>query len=156
MNLMAVAIALHVLAAVYWVGGMLVMLLAVRPAAVELLQPPQRLPLLSGVLQRFFRGVWLALVVLLATGLWMLFTVFGGFGFAGWHIHAMLTIYLLMSAIFIYLFFVPYARLQRALAAQNFPTAGGLIGRIRQIVRVNATLGVLTVVIASGGRYLNF
>ena len=88
---MAVAIALHLLAAVYWVGGMLVMLLAVRPAAVELLEPPLRLPLLCGALSRFFRGVWLSLVVLLATGLWMLFVVFGGFAHSGWHIHEFVT-----------------------------------------------------------------
>src|SRR5512143_1349882 len=41
---------LHVLGVVVWVGGMFLMHVAVRPAAVELLQPPQRLQLLASVL----------------------------------------------------------------------------------------------------------
>lgn len=151
---MAIAIALHLLAAITWVGGMLVMLLAVRPAAVELLDPPLRLPLLCGALSRFFGWVWLAIVVLLVTGLWMLFMVFGGFAYAGAHIHMMLTLYLVMSALFIYLYFVPFAALKRALADQQFAVAGQRMGRIRQIVMINATLGVVTVVVASSGRYL--
>ncbi len=152
---MAIAIALHLLAAVTWVGGMLVMLLAVRPAAVELLEPPLRLPLLCSALSRFFVWVWLAIVVLLATGLWMLFMVFGGFAHAGIHIHTMLMLYLVMSALFIYLYFVPFSALKQALAAKQFAVAGPLMGRIRQIVMINASLGVTTVVVASAGRYLH-
>ncbi len=152
---MAIAIALHLLAAVTWVGGMLVMLLAVRPAAVELLEPPLRLPLLCSALSRFFVWVWLAIVVLLATGLWMLFMVFGGFAHAGIHIHTMLLLYLVMSALFIYLYFVPFSALKQALAAKQFAVAGPLMGRIRQIVMINASLGVTTVVVASAGRYLH-
>jgi uncharacterized membrane protein len=151
---MAIAISLHLLAAVYWVGGMWVMLLAVRPAAVALLEPPLRLALLCGALSRFFRGVWLALAVLLATGLWMLFVVFGGFAHAGWHIHSMLLLYLVMTALFLYLYWLPYAALKQALSQQQFPAAATQMGRIRQIVRINATLGVVTVIIAGAGRYL--
>jgi uncharacterized membrane protein len=46
----------HVLGVVVWVGGMFLMHFAVRPAAVELLEPPARLPLLTRVLGRFFAG----------------------------------------------------------------------------------------------------
>ena len=38
---------LHVCAAAFWVGGMATMHFAVRPAAVALLQPPQRLPFMA-------------------------------------------------------------------------------------------------------------
>ncbi|MEH6824962.1 MAG: CopD family protein [Motiliproteus sp.] len=151
---MPVAIALHLLAAVYWVGGMLVMLLAVRPAAVQLLEPPQRLPLLCAVLSRFFVGVWGALAVLLGTGLWMLLRVFGGFALAGIHIHAMLLLFLLMAAIFLYLFFRPYSVLKRALKDKNLPLAGVQMGLIRTLVVINASVGVVTLIVASAGRYL--
>tara|TARA_R110002095_G_scaffold102744_2_gene90090 strand:- start:546 stop:1007 length:462 start_codon:yes stop_codon:yes gene_type:complete len=151
---MAVAISLHLLAAVYWVGGMLVMLLAVRPAAVELLEPPLRLPLLAGVLSRFFVGVWVSLVVLLVTGLWMLFMVFGGFAYTGLHVHSMLLLFLLMAAIYLYLFLSPYAVLKASLKEKDFPRAGVQMGRIRKLVMINACLGVTTVVVASAGRYL--
>lgn len=150
----ALALALHLLAAVVWVGGMLVMLMAVRPAAVELLEPPQRLPLLCGALARFFVWVWMALAVLLVTGLWMLFAVYGGFANVGWHIHSMLMLYLVMSGLFIFLYAGPFALLKQALAEQQYPAAGKQMGRIRHIVTVNASLGVLTVMLAGAGRYL--
>ena len=53
----AVLVFLHVLAVVIWVGGMFVMHTAVRPSAAELLEPPQRLPLLTAILKRFFSWV---------------------------------------------------------------------------------------------------
>lgn len=151
---MALAISLHLLASTLWVGGMWLMLMAVRPAAVQLLDPPLRLPLLNEALRRFFRWVWLVLLLLPATGLWMLFSVFGGFAHSGWHIHAMLALFLVMAAIFVYLYFAPYAKLQQLLAEQQWPQAGQQMGRIRRIVMINAVLGALTLVVASGGRYL--
>lgn len=151
---MAVAISLHLLASTLWIGGMLVMLLAVRPAAVQLLEPPLRLPLLTQSLGRFFNWVWLSLALLPATGLWMLFSVFGGFAHAGWHIHAMLLLFLVMALIFLFLFFGPYRRLKLALSEQQLAEAGRLMGRIRQIVMINATLGVVTLVVGGGGRYI--
>jgi len=152
---MAIAIALHLLAAVYWVGGMVVMLVAVRPAAVALLDPPLRLPLLSAILSRFFIGVWVALAILLGTGLWMLFSAFGGFAQVCVHVHAMLLLFLLMVAIFIYLFISPYSQLKRALDAKNFALAGAKMGVIRTLVMTNATLGVITIIIGGAGRYLH-
>ena len=62
---------LHLAAGIVWLGGMTLLLWAVRPAAIALLPPEQRLPLLHRVLSRFFVLVWLAIAVLLATGLWM-------------------------------------------------------------------------------------
>ena len=54
MRMYALFLFLHVLGTVVWVGGMVVMHFAVRPAAVALLAPPQRLPLMAAALQRFF------------------------------------------------------------------------------------------------------
>jgi len=151
---MAIAIALHLLAAVYWVGGMVVMLVAVRPAAVALLDPPLRLPLLSAILSRFFIGVWVALAILLGTGLWMLFSAFGGFAHVGVHVHAMLLLFLLMVAIFIYLFISPYSKINRAVDAKNLTLVGAKIEIILTLVMTNATLGVITIIIGGAGRYL--
>ncbi len=151
---MAIAMLLHLLAVVYWVGGMWVLLLAVRPAAVALLEPPLRLPLLCVILSRFFVGVWVALALLLGTGLWMLFRVFGGFAHVGLQVHGMLLLFLLMAALFVYLFMGPYAVIKRALKAEDFPLAGAKMGVIRKLVMINACLGVLTIAVASAGRYL--
>ena len=43
----AALLCLHALAAAFWVGGMAVITLAVRPAAVQTLEPPLRLAFLA-------------------------------------------------------------------------------------------------------------
>ncbi len=43
----AVLLFLHLASAAFWVGGMAVMHFAVRPAAVAVLEPPLRLPMLA-------------------------------------------------------------------------------------------------------------
>ena len=55
---MVVALALHILAAVAWVGGMLFAHQMLRPAA-RALEPGTRLPLWHRVFSRFFPLVWL-------------------------------------------------------------------------------------------------
>src|SRR3954466_9272482 len=84
----ALALALHILGAVVWVGGMFAIYVCLRPA-LGTLEPPQRLRLMRVTFQKFFPWVWLAILLLLASGYWMLFTTFGGFAGAGLYIHLM-------------------------------------------------------------------
>ena len=69
-----VALILHTIAAVVWVGGMFFALLALRPATAPL-EPSPRLELWSRVLGRFFAWVIAAIVLLLACGYGMIFVV---------------------------------------------------------------------------------
>lgn len=149
----AAAITAHVLAAVVWVGGMFFAYLALRPTAAGLLEPPLRLALWTGVFERFFPWVWAAIVLLLASGYWIIFAVFGGFAFAGPHIHIMQALGLLMILLFLYLYFAPFKRLQRAVAAEDWAGGGQQLNTIRRIIAINLTLGLLVVAIGSGGRY---
>ena len=82
----AVALAVHIFGAVIWVGGMFAIYVCLRPA-LGTLDPPQRLRLMRVTFQKFFPWVWVAILFLLASGYWMLFTRFGGFAGAGLHIH---------------------------------------------------------------------
>jgi uncharacterized membrane protein len=150
---MFIAIALHLLAAVIWVGGMFFAYMALRPVAATLLEPPLRLPLWSQTFARFFPWVWTAVLVLPLTGYWMIFHVFGGFAFVGLHVHLMHAIGLVMIAIFLHVYFAPYRRMNRAIAAGDFPGAGKSLGQIRRLIGINLILGLTTVVIAalSGG-----
>ncbi|MCC7413973.1 MAG: CopD family protein [Gammaproteobacteria bacterium] len=150
----AIVLALHVLAAVVWVGGMVFAYVMLRPVAATLLEPPLRLQLWSAVFERFFPWVWAAVVALLGTGLWMIFALFGGFAEARWHVHLMLALGVLMMLLFIHLFFAPYRRLRMAVAAGDWPAGGKALGRIRRIVAVNTVLGVIVVAVAAAGRYL--
>src|ERR1700747_3370931 len=74
----ALALALHILGAVVWVGGMFAIYVCLRPA-LGTLEPPQRLRLMRVTFEKFFPWVWLAILLLLASGYLMLFTTFGGF-----------------------------------------------------------------------------
>ena len=150
---MTIAIALHVLAAVIWVGGMFFAHQALRPAAVQVLEPPLRLRLWVQTFKRFFVWVWLSIFVLLASGYWMLFNVFGGFSNAGMHIQLMQALGLMMVAIYLHVFFAPYRRLRYAVIIEDFAEGGKQLARIRQLVGLNILLGLSVIAIASGGRY---
>ncbi|MFP6688130.1 MAG: hypothetical protein VCD31_02255 [Alphaproteobacteria bacterium] len=75
---MAIASALHIIAAVVWVGGMFFAVLVLRPSAGAL-EPADRLALWGRVFARFFPWVWASIVLLLASGYWMIFAGKGGF-----------------------------------------------------------------------------
>lgn len=148
----ALAIALHVLAAITWVGGMVFAHQFQRPAAAKL-DPAQRLPLWRATFARFFPVVWVSIAVLLATGYWMLFGVYGGFANTGIHVHIMHLTGWVMMLLFFHVYFAPYRRLCRALDAGDLPGAGKQLNQIRRIVGVNMLLGLATAAIGSSGRY---
>jgi uncharacterized membrane protein len=150
---MSVSSALHILAAVVWVGGMFFAYFALRPASAAL-EPPQRCRLWRAVLGRFFGFVWVAVAVLVLTGYGMLFATFGGMRGAGLHIHLMQGVGLVMMALFAHVWFAPFAALKRAVADEDWPLAGKQIARIRTVVALNLALGLLVVIVASGGRWL--
>jgi len=141
---------LHLLGAVAWVGGMLFAHFALRPAVAEVLEPPQRLRLMLAVFRRFFAGVAVAVVVILATGFALLAPV--GFAAApvGWHL--MLAGGLVMTAVFVLIVARFYPRLRRHVEASAWPAAAPVLARIRQLVATNLVLGLLTIAAAILGR----
>lgn len=155
MNPMSLPIALHILAAVIWVGGMFFAYVVLRPVAGALLQPPQRLPLWAACFDRFFLWVWLAVLILPLTGYWIIFAVLGGMQSVGLYVHVMNGTALVMIGLFLLIYFVYYRGLKRAVAAADWPTGRHHLERIRTLVGVNLVLGLLTVVVATGGRYLS-
>ncbi|MGH8549059.1 MAG: CopD family protein [Methylococcales bacterium] len=152
--LYSAAIALHLLSAVVWIGGMFFAYVVLRPSAGKVLEAAQRLPLWSETLRRFFFWVWIAIAVLLITGNWMIFGFYGGMSKAGLHIHLMNGIAWIMIALFIYLNLVPIKDLRNSVADRDWPSGAAHLTRIRRIVAINLSLGLTIVVIASAGRYL--
>ena len=150
---MPLAITLHILSAVIWVGGMFFAYVALRPVAAALLEPPLRLPLWSKTFARFFPWVWAAVILLPASGYWMIFVNFEGMANVGWHVQVMQIIGFSMIGIYLHLFFAPYRRMNRAIAAGDYPAAGRQLAVIRRLVGTNLILGLLTIVVASGGAY---
>ncbi len=154
--MLATALTLHLLSAVVWVGGMFFAYLALRPAAVEVLEPPPRLTLWVAVFRRFFPWVWAAVVLLPATGWWMILSParFGGLDTAPLYVHVMNGVGTLMILIYLHVYFAPFARLRRAVAAEDWPAGGRALGQIRRLVGLNLILGLLVIAVASGGRYV--
>lgn len=134
---------LHLAGAIFWMGGMAFMVLALRPALHEQLQPPVRLPLVVQVLRRFFIVVIASIAVLLATGVPLLLQVPGAQVPRGWHVMAGLGI--VMMLLFGHIFFAPYQRLKKAVAAQDFPEAGRRMGQITLLVKINLGLGWIAI-----------
>ncbi|MBV7544626.1 CopD family protein [Acidovorax sp. sic0104] len=140
----------HILSVIVWVGGMAFAHFFLRPA-VQSLEPPQRLRLMRDVMQRFLNAVAAAVVVLFASGLWMIGrlakqTVQSGGGFAmplDWTIMAVLGI--VMMAIFGHIRFALFKRLQCAVAASDWPAGGQAMAAIRRWVGVNLAIGVVIV-----------
>jgi uncharacterized membrane protein len=138
-------LALHILGAVVWVGGMFFAILVLRPG-LSVLAPALKLELDAEVFRRFFRIVWHAMPLILLTGYGMLFGLYGGFAGVDWGIHVMHLLGLIMAAIFVAIVLGPYARFRAA------PSPAGA-DAIRKLVLINLVLGMVTIVVAGVSAY---
>ena len=137
---------LHLLGAIVWIGGMFFAYFCLRPAAAEVLEPPKRLPLWVSTFARFLPCAAIAVVVLLATGAAMLAET----GLRGWYV--MLSLGLVMAAVFAHIYAVLYPRLRTLCTASAWPAAAQVLNGIRRLVALNLVLGVCTVVAAISAR----
>lgn len=149
-----IAITVHILSAIVWVGGMFFAYVIVRPCAGNVLDAPIRLKLWSQLFMQFFRWVWLAVISLLCSGYWMIFGVYGGMKFVGMHVHIMNGTAWLMILLFVYLNIGPVKHLHGAVLAEEWAAGELALAKTRQIIALNFMLGLVTVVIATGGKYL--
>src|SRR5262245_22173024 len=144
--LLLLLLAAHILAAVYWVGGMAFAYTVLRPSAGAL-DPAARLPLWRRVFTRFLPGVGAAIVVLLLSGYGMQFIHYAGFRGVALYVHVMQGIGLVMMLLYLHLLFAPWKRFRTAVDQGALPEAAKHLNSIRQIVAINLTWGVLTVLV---------
>ncbi len=137
-------LAIHLLGAVVWVGGMFFALLVLRPAMAAI-DPAARLALHLAVLRRFLGMVWVAMPVMLVTGYAMVFAAFGGFGAVPWSVNVMNLLGLVMAVVFVWMFLGPWRRFRAAPAPDT-------LAPVRRLIHVNLGLGLITVVIAAFGQ----
>lgn len=142
---------LHLLAVLVWVGGMFFAYVVLRPAAVDVLQPPERLRLWDDVFRRFFKWVWGAIGTILATGLYMIYQ-YGGMAHVARYIHVMLLLGLVMMGIYIYVYFGCYVKFNLHVAKERWKEAGAILGKIRKLIGLNLALGLVTVCVAVLGK----
>ena len=146
-TLWGLVLALHLLGMTVWVGGMAYALIVLRPA-LAVLDPAPRMQVHLLTLKRFFLVVWHAMVVTVAAGFAMVSGVYGGFATLPWQVNTMMTLGVVMAAVFLFIFFGPYQRLRRAIR----PSAE-VLGTVRTLVTVNLVLGVVVIVVASLGHF---
>ncbi len=138
---------LHILSAVVWVGGMFFAHQMVRPSVASL-DAPVRLGLWGRIFDKFFVWVWVAVILLLASGLAM-----QGKGVDGLHVQIMEGLGIVMMLAFGHLYFAPWQRFRRAVDGADFTAAAAQLNQIRRIVEFNLALGLVVVAIGATGRY---
>jgi uncharacterized membrane protein len=149
---MNIALLLHVLGVVVWVGGMFFAYMALRPVATSTLEPPLRLALWVGVFGKFFPWVWVAIALILGSGLHMWMKLGGAS--APVYVMLMMTLGIVMMLIFAHVFFAAFNKLKRAVAASDWQAGGAALGQIRMLIGANLVLGLLTVCVPFVGRAL--
>ncbi|MES2024497.1 MAG: CopD family protein [Pseudomonadota bacterium] len=147
---MIIAKFLHILGFTVWVGGMFFAHNALRPTAAVVLEPPQRLTLLAGVFSKFFAWVWVSVALILGSGMYMMALM----GKPPLYVTLMFVLGIIMMLIFAHIFFAPYRRLLRAVAAQEWKAGGAAMATIRKLVGINLILGLVTIVIGTLGPLL--
>ena len=86
----------------------------------------------------------------------MIFGQFGGFTGLPLYVHAMFGLGILMMLIFFHVYFSPYGRLRRAVAAEAWPDGAKALAQIRLLVGINLSIGLITIAVGAGGRWLGF
>ena len=138
----------HVLSIVIWVGGMVFAHFFMRPAAVELLPPPQRVPLLHGALRRFLNSLIPVVIVVLFSGLGMMHRAVSESRKVGlefpmpldWTLMAVFGVFMML--IFAFVRFALLPRLTRAVGVHDWPAGGTALNMIRFWVATNMVIGV--------------
>jgi uncharacterized membrane protein len=142
---------LHILGVIIWVGGMFFAHMVLRPALTDSLDAPQRLSLLLRVFDGFFPWVWGAVIAIMASGFWMLFTLYEE-SIESW-LGFMTAVGLLMSAVFVFIYAIPYHQIGLAIKEDDNVKVVAAVGLIRQLIMVNLSLGMLVTVVAVIGKY---
>jgi uncharacterized membrane protein len=146
--ILSVLLALHLLGAVVWVGGLAFMLLVLRPS-LGALEPPLRLAVHQKAFRKFFLYVWHAMPIVLLSGYAMLFGVLGGFEGVNWAVHLMHLLGLIMAGIFLVIFFGPWKAMRAATAGANTAAAATAVDRIRVLAFITLAVGVVTVAVGA-------
>lgn len=147
----AIAFTIHLLSAIVWVGGMFFAYMALRPAVVQTLEGPMRLKLWVNTFSRFFPWVIIAIILLITTGLAMIYTT--NMKIAP-YIHVMIGMGVVMMLIFGHVYFAGYKKLCQAVTIEDWQTGAAKLGMIRKLVAVNLSIGLILVAVTGMAKYM--
>jgi len=138
---------LHIIGMVIWVGGMFFAYMVLRPVVIQSLEFTEQLKFWQLTFSRFFPWVWFSITIILGSGLHMV-SEMGGFGNLPFHVYLMFAIGVMMTLIFMYVFFTAYRKLTRYVASEEWELAGIALVQIRVLLGLNLILGLVTIAVA--------
>jgi uncharacterized membrane protein len=146
------ALALHILAAIIWLGGLFLLCVVLQPSARPLVSVIA-LSLWHRVLSRFFVWAWVGLALILISGIAMVFLEFGGFAKIPSIHRANMLIGIPAIALYGYLYFAPWQRFRRAVSSNDAMAAKRSIRQVRMLMATILALGLVASVVSAGARY---
>lgn len=150
---MTVALPLHIVAAIVLLGGLFFASVVFRPIARDL-DIETASTLRQQVWSRFFAWGWVSLLLILATGIAMVFLRFGGFSGVPLIHRANMAIGIPAMALFGYVFFGPWHEYRRRVARRDWSAAQEEIKRIHVLMGVIVGLGFVASVVSAIGRFI--
>lgn len=151
MDPMAIALALHVLSVVLWIGGAGFATVALIPALRRVVDTDQRIALFQAVESRFAPVARLCVIVAGATGLYMVYRLDAWNWFtmpSFWWMHAMVTVWVLFAAM---LFVVEPFFVHRRFAARARAAPDAAFRSMQRLHWILVLLAVITIVGAVAG-----
>lgn len=150
-----IAITLHVIAVIVWIGGIFLGVVVLRPALAEL-DLALRVRLYARIVGRFLPWIWAAVITLLVSGFYMVFTSFdGGLSGTPWFVRFMMGVGVFMMMLVGHVSFAPYKRLKRAIASNDDALAAKAMRQMGTLMAVNLALGLIVILVAMMGAYVS-
>ena len=150
---MSVVLPIHILATIILLGGMFFASVAVRPGTRGL-EVDAALVLWHRMLSRFFAWASVSMLLILVTGIGMVFLKFGGFsGVPAIH-RGNMAIGLPAIALYAYVYFGPWQRYNETLSRGDWIAAQKNITRVRTLMAIVLALGLVASAVSAAGRYL--
>jgi uncharacterized membrane protein len=142
---------LHLLSVAAWVGGMFFAYVVLRSGIGQLLKLPERMRLWDRVLGRFFKWVWLAIFLLLASGFYLIY-LYGGMEVMPRFVYLMTLGSIVMMLVFGYMFFACYVRFNMLVEEKEWHQAEAVLVTLQKLMAVNLAIGLLTIAVEVVGK----
>lgn len=150
---MTVVFPLHILAIIVFLGGLFFATVVFQPLARGL-DSETASSLWQPMLSRFFAWGWVSLLLILATGISLVFLKFGGYSGTPMIHRANMAIGIPAIALFVYVFFGPWQQYRRTTLRRDWTAAHKAITRLQVVMRIILVLGLVAAVVSAAGRYL--
>jgi uncharacterized membrane protein len=148
-------LAIHILAVIIWLGGLFFLVAVLGPTA-ESLDAAGASSLWYRTLSRSLAWGWLSLVLIVATGVAMVFLVFGGYGYIP-NIHRVnMALGIPAIALYGYVYLMPRRQLGRSVRSNDRVVMAKKRHQVRTLLSTILALALSAAFMSTLGRYYSF